>query len=165
MPVWPKPIRGISRAPPNIACRTFCGRWRWVRGAQVLDSCCGHGIVTGGLLAAGAQVTALDFSPAMLEMARKRAPGAVFVQGDAMALPFADAAFETIQCHWTVNDPAAPFDYFHDGTARGGSLLRPQPVARKTAIREAVGDAVRAPYGPEGAWVVPLPAAMVAGVA
>lgn len=52
-------------------------------GTRVLDLCCGHGNVTRGLLAAGAEVTALDFSPAMLEMARRNAPTAHFIEGDA----------------------------------------------------------------------------------
>lgn len=35
-------------------------------GTRVLDLCCAHGAGTGALLAAGADVTGLDFSPAML---------------------------------------------------------------------------------------------------
>lgn len=65
-------------------------------GITVLDLCCGHGNVSGGLVEAGAQVTGLDFSPAMLEMARAAVPEAQFVEGDAMALGFDDASFEAV---------------------------------------------------------------------
>ncbi|MGB6229778.1 MAG: methyltransferase domain-containing protein, partial [Litorimonas sp.] len=52
-------------------------------GMRALDLCCGHGIVAEGLVAAGAEVTALDFSPAMLVLARERVPEATFMEGDA----------------------------------------------------------------------------------
>lgn len=65
-------------------------------GTETLDLCCGHGNVAQGLVAAGARVTALDFSPAMLELARQRAPEARFVEGDAMDLPFDNNAFDAV---------------------------------------------------------------------
>lgn len=63
-------------------------------GMTALDLCCGQGIVTAGLQDAGADATGLDFSPAMLELARAAVPQANFVQGDATALPFADDSFD-----------------------------------------------------------------------
>ena len=56
--------------------------------SHVLDLCCGHGNVSAALVGAGAKVTGLDFSAAMLEMARKAVPSAEFIEGDAMNLPF-----------------------------------------------------------------------------
>ena len=64
------------------------------RGMAALDICCGHGIVAEGLAAAGCAVTMLDFSPAMLELARARVPSARAVEGDACALPFEADAFD-----------------------------------------------------------------------
>ena len=61
-----------------------------------LDLCCGHGNVAAGLVKAGARVTGLDFSPAMLEMARAAVPEARFVKGDAMALNFDDESFDAV---------------------------------------------------------------------
>jgi ubiquinone/menaquinone biosynthesis C-methylase UbiE len=52
-------------------------------GHRVLELGCGTGQVTAELLAAGADVTALDALPEMLVAARRRAPAATFVQGDA----------------------------------------------------------------------------------
>lgn len=65
-------------------------------GKTALDLCCGHGIVTGGLLSVGADATGCDFSPAMLKMARAAVPDATFIEGDAMALPFEDASFDAV---------------------------------------------------------------------
>lgn len=63
---------------------------------DALDLCCGHGNVYAGLVAAGARVTGLDFSAAMLELARAAVPGARFVNGDAMQLSFPDASFDAV---------------------------------------------------------------------
>jgi demethylmenaquinone methyltransferase/2-methoxy-6-polyprenyl-1,4-benzoquinol methylase len=40
-------------------------------------------------------VTGLDFSTAMLERARRKAPGLEWVEGDLLALPFDDATFDS----------------------------------------------------------------------
>jgi len=66
------------------------------KGSVVLDVCCGQGIVAKGLSAAGAKVTGLDFSPAMLEIARREVPMVDFVEGDASSLPFEDNSFDAV---------------------------------------------------------------------
>ena len=53
-------------------------------GHRVLELGCGTGQVTARLLAAGADVVAVDALAAMLAAARRRAPGATFLEGDAM---------------------------------------------------------------------------------
>ncbi|MEI4235141.1 class I SAM-dependent methyltransferase [Roseovarius sp. D22-M7] len=63
---------------------------------DALDLCCGHGNVSAALVAAGARVTGLDFSAAMLELARAAVPGLQFVHGDAMRLSFPDASFDAV---------------------------------------------------------------------
>ncbi len=65
-------------------------------GFSVLDLCCGHGILAAEAAARGASVTGVDFSPAMLELARVRAPDVSFMQGDAMDLPFAENRFDAV---------------------------------------------------------------------
>jgi demethylmenaquinone methyltransferase / 2-methoxy-6-polyprenyl-1,4-benzoquinol methylase len=69
-------------------------------GAAALDLCCGTGDLAFELARRGAHVTGLDFSPAMLDVARRRAggrPGDVeFLTGDAMHLPLADNAFDIV---------------------------------------------------------------------
>ena len=62
-------------------------------GQRALDLCCGQGIVAAGLVEAGAEVVGIDFSPAMLDLARANVSGARFEEGDAGALTFADNSF------------------------------------------------------------------------
>jgi SAM-dependent methyltransferase len=65
-------------------------------GLNTLDLCCGQGNVAQALAARGCAVTGADFSPAMLEMARQRLPGATFIEADAQDLPFRDGAFDIV---------------------------------------------------------------------
>ena len=226
-------------------------------GVNALDLCCGQGNVAAGLVKAGAKVTGLDFSPAMLEMARAAVREADFVEGDAMDLPFADQSFDAVtigfgmphvpdppnavaearrvlrpggrlafsvwcgpdvdtalgyvfgaigkhgspdvslppgpgvtdyadpalafpvlrkagfaDCQqtfvassWQVDDPGAPYDFFREGTARGGALLRPQPSENAAAIRAAVVAKVVEKHGQGPRWDVPIPAMVTVAVA
>ena len=61
--------------------------------ASTLDVACGTGFLTRHLRG---DVVALDASTRMLEVARAQAPAATFLQGDALELPFDDAAFERV---------------------------------------------------------------------
>jgi demethylmenaquinone methyltransferase/2-methoxy-6-polyprenyl-1,4-benzoquinol methylase len=70
-------------------------------GGRVLDVCCGTGDVVFHLLRTdpALDVTGVDFCAPMLDCARVRAPHeargkATFIEGDAMALPFADDSFD-----------------------------------------------------------------------
>src|SRR5689334_15671269 len=58
--------------------------------AGVLDVCCGPGLVAGAAAARGAVAAEVDFSSAMLAIAREAQPHVEFSQGDAEALPYAD---------------------------------------------------------------------------
>lgn len=67
-------------------------------GQQVLDVCCGTGDIAIALAAGDPEirVTGLDFSPAMLAVAKEKGagiPNLQLVQGDAMELPFEDNTF------------------------------------------------------------------------
>jgi SAM-dependent methyltransferase len=58
--------------------------------ARTLDVGCGTGFLTRWL---PGSAVGLDTAEAMLEIARRQAPEASFVQGDALSLPFPDASF------------------------------------------------------------------------
>jgi demethylmenaquinone methyltransferase / 2-methoxy-6-polyprenyl-1,4-benzoquinol methylase len=64
-------------------------------GDVVLDACCGTGDLAVACAHEGGTVTGLDFSERMLERARKKAPALTWVEGDLLALPFEDAAFDS----------------------------------------------------------------------
>lgn len=61
--------------------------------ARTLDVACGTGFLTQHL---GGEITGLDQSASMLELARAKVPEGRFVQGDALELPFADDSFERV---------------------------------------------------------------------
>jgi ubiquinone/menaquinone biosynthesis C-methylase UbiE len=60
---------------------------------RTLDVACGTGFLTRHLRG---DVTGLDASARMLELARAQVPSAHFVEGDALALPFDDLAFDRV---------------------------------------------------------------------
>jgi len=60
---------------------------------RTLDVACGTGFLTRHLLG---EIVGLDQSESMLEEARRQAPRATFVQGDALELPFEDESFDRV---------------------------------------------------------------------
>ncbi len=68
-------------------------------GERVLDAGCGTGRNLPGVLAAGAQVTGVDFSREMLRKAQGRHPDVPLVQADLQAVwPFQPDAFDVVLC-------------------------------------------------------------------
>jgi ubiquinone/menaquinone biosynthesis C-methylase UbiE len=61
--------------------------------ARTLDVACGTGFLTRHLRG---EITALDQSERMLEVAAQQVPDAVLVSGDALAVPFADNSFDRL---------------------------------------------------------------------
>lgn len=72
-------------------------------GATLLDAGCGTGWFTRRFAQAGFAVTGLDPDSAALEFARGRDAGSRYVAGDAMRLPFTDAAFDGVVCITALN--------------------------------------------------------------
>jgi demethylmenaquinone methyltransferase / 2-methoxy-6-polyprenyl-1,4-benzoquinol methylase len=64
-------------------------------GDFVLDACCGTGDLAIAAARRGGKVTGLDFSPAMLERARRKAPQIEWIEGDLLSLPFGDESFDS----------------------------------------------------------------------
>jgi len=70
-------------------------------GDRALDLCCGTGDIAFALARQGAEVSGLDFSEKMLEVARGRlqhakAGNLKFIQGDAGQIPFPDNSFDAV---------------------------------------------------------------------
>lgn len=95
----------------------------WREGERVLDLACGAGRHAAELERAGARVTGLDLSPAMLHRARQRS-GASLVRGDMRALPFRPGTFALVVNLFTS------FGYFRSD-AEHGEVVR--QVARVLA--------------------------------
>ena len=75
-------------------------------GDRVLDACCGTGDLAVAAERAGARVVGLDFSAAMLARARRKSASVEWVEGDLLALPFADAAFDAATVGFGVRNVA-----------------------------------------------------------
>jgi len=69
-------------------------------GQTIVDVACGAGNATIPAARLGARVTGLDFSPALLAVARERGADAMvevdWVEGDVQELPFEDASFDRV---------------------------------------------------------------------
>jgi len=80
-PGWHAAVQALERAVASLPA------------ARTLDVACGTGFLTRHI---AGQVTGLDQSQRMLEIARERAPSARFVAGDALQLPFDDGSFDRV---------------------------------------------------------------------
>ena len=83
---WKRRVADLARVTP---------------GARALDLCCGTGDIAFALAQRGANVTGLDFSAQMLEVAAERhlksqISNLKFQEGDAQQLPFADNSFDIV---------------------------------------------------------------------
>lgn len=96
---------------------------------RVLDLACGTGEITKLLLALGHEVTALDFSEAMLAVARREHAGQErlhFRLGDAENTMEPDGAYGAVVCRhlvWTLTEPDKAFADWHRVLKPGGTLL------------------------------------------
>ena len=78
-------------------------------GDRLLDICTGHAILATAAASRGAIVRGLDFSEAVLAVARRKAPALVFDRGNAQELPYATECFDVVVCGFGiihVPDPA-----------------------------------------------------------
>jgi demethylmenaquinone methyltransferase/2-methoxy-6-polyprenyl-1,4-benzoquinol methylase len=80
-------------------------------GGSALDVACGSGKLTAVLARIAGdkgRATGLDFSPQMLEVARRDHPGIEFLEGDALNLPFEDASFDASTVAFGLRNLADP---------------------------------------------------------
>ena len=107
-------------------------------GDRVLDACCGTGDLALAGRDAGGNVVGVDFSGAMLERARRKAPDVEWVQADATSLPFEAGEFEAVTVGFGIRNLADLEAGLHElarVTRTGGRLAcleitRPRGVLR-----------------------------------
>lgn len=124
-PFWDEEVRELERLVAGLP------------PARTLDVACGTGFLTRHLRG---DVVGLDQSPAMLEIARTRVPGADFVHGDGLALKFADSSFERV------------FTGHFYGHLEPGERARFLAEARRVAPEVVVVDAARRPDREAEEW-------------
>jgi len=93
-------------------------------GDRVLDVATGTGdlaIALRSRVEPGGEVVGVDFSPAMLERARAKAPSIRFEQGNALALAYGDDEFAAA----TVGFGARNFDDLEQGVREMARVVRP----------------------------------------
>src|SRR5690242_19518520 len=98
---WSDPARAsgyvqLFAAAPDQAIESLIDAVSAKPDFKVLDLCCGPGNVSEALVRRGCKVVGVDFSPAMLAVARERVPGATFIEADAQDLPFDPATFDAV---------------------------------------------------------------------
>lgn len=74
------------------------------RGDRVLDLACGTGDLAELAAARGARAIGVDFARQMLAGARRRGIPALWVQGDAAALPLPDSSVTVITCGFALRN-------------------------------------------------------------
>lgn len=129
--------------------------------SQVLDVCCGHGVLAAAARRRGAEVIGLDFSPEALGLARRNAPVIDFVEGDAQALPYDESTFDAVVCGYGIIHVPAPdraLAEMHRVLKPGGRVAvsvwqRPTPGsgfgAIVTAIQVHGRQDLQLPHGPD----------------
>ena len=130
------------------------------RGAlDALDAGCGTGFLSFELAGRGHRVTGIDFAPAMLAEARRKAAergvSIRFEEGDAEQLPFAGGTFDLVVSRhvlWTLPHPEAAIDEWVrvlrpggrlaviDGQFDPGFLVHQRENARTSDEYAAIGD-------------------------
>jgi len=129
-------------------------------GLRALDVCCGTGDIARLLAEAGADTTGLDFTAAMLDVARARnasanaAGGCVpeFIEGDALSLPFDAEQFDIVTIGYGLRNLAD----IDRGLAELFRVLKPGGAALVLDFGKPDNAPWRAIYFAYLRWLVPL---------
>jgi SAM-dependent methyltransferase len=96
------------------------------QGARLLDVGCGSGVFAAEAAARGLDVTGLDATPELVEIARQRVPARRFDVGELEALPYDDDAFHAVTSNNAFQYAASPVAAVREAarvTKPGGTIL------------------------------------------
>lgn len=138
------------------------------RDTDVVDVACGTGDLTEAFVAAGVRsVLGIDYTPAMLEIARAKSsrrqrtsgPAPTYREGDATALDLPDASADVVSIAFglrNVSDPAKAIREFR-------RILRPKGRVIVLEFSEPKNPLIRFGNGVYCRHIMPLTATLIAG--
>lgn len=131
-------------------------------GTGVLDLGCGPGGFCRLAADAGAQVTGIDASPAMLQIARQRVPAGRFDLADIQSLPYRDRCFDAVTAFHSLMFAADPLAALIEArrVARPGASVLIVVFGREERIELAAKWRALAPLLPPMASRAPDPLAL-----
>jgi ubiquinone/menaquinone biosynthesis C-methylase UbiE len=145
---WARPFSELAVHAEAEGMRRTLAAAGLSRDTRVLDVACGPGIVTCAAAAQAAQVTGIDLTPAMIEQAKARQAREGLANcdwqvGDATALPFADASFDTVITRYSFHhmpEPARALREMARVTRPGGRVVAidATPSPQKQAAYDAM---------------------------
>jgi SAM-dependent methyltransferase len=91
-------------------------------GKRLLDLACGPGLVANAARSRGAEPVGLDFSAAMIALARAAYPTIRFEEGDAEASSFAVASFDVVVSNFGIHHMPDPVRSSRDTPNSGASM-------------------------------------------
>jgi ubiquinone/menaquinone biosynthesis C-methylase UbiE len=151
-PLWTEQVRaGLDVYRDHLNTPAFLALLPDVHGKAGVDIGCGEGANTRALAARGAHMTGIDIAPEFVRAASEIVgePPITYLTADALALPFADGAFDFATAFMSLMDmpdQGKALAEAHRVTKPGGflqfSILHPcfVPTRRKT-VRDAEGHA------------------------
>jgi ubiquinone/menaquinone biosynthesis C-methylase UbiE len=116
---------------------------RLVPNPKILDAGCGSGRDSATLSELSAEVTGIDLSKGLIEVAKKKRPGITFIEGSFLNIPFPNETFDGIWSHAslvhldTIKDVRIALNEFNRVLKPNGQLyilVKKQSGEEKTAV-------------------------------
>jgi ubiquinone/menaquinone biosynthesis C-methylase UbiE len=129
----------------------------------VLDVACGPGVLSAAVAETARDVVAFDLTPLMLEKAAQRCAAAgrdnvTFREGNAAAMPFADAAFDAVVTRLSVHHfdrPARVFSEIFRVLRPGGGFVVADVVSSEVAAESELQNAIEILRDPSHTRMLP----------